>query len=132
MHVLLIARCIACAFFAVLFLQSGIDKITDRKGNLEWLVPHFSSSPFRNTVPAMLTVLTAFELASGVLCAVSILALLMNHWPILPGFALTFVCLTFTMLFTGQRLAKDYVGAASLAGYFASALVALLLVGAKK
>jgi len=28
----------ASGFLAVLFLQSGIDKIVDRRGNLEWLM----------------------------------------------------------------------------------------------
>jgi hypothetical protein len=28
---------LASAFLAILFLQSGIDKILDRRGNFEWL-----------------------------------------------------------------------------------------------
>jgi hypothetical protein len=33
------------AFLAILFLQSGIDKIVDRRGNFEWLKGHFAKSP---------------------------------------------------------------------------------------
>ena len=33
------------AFLAILFLQSGIDKVVDRRGNLEWLTGHFAKSP---------------------------------------------------------------------------------------
>jgi hypothetical protein len=32
-------------FLAILFLQSGIDKVVDRRGNLEWLNGHFAKSP---------------------------------------------------------------------------------------
>ena len=40
-----LAQLFTCAFLAILFLQSGIDKVVDRSGNLEWLTGHFASSP---------------------------------------------------------------------------------------
>jgi hypothetical protein len=33
------------AFLAILFLQSGIDKVIDHRSNLEWLKGHFAKSP---------------------------------------------------------------------------------------
>ena len=39
---LFIMQVLASAFLAVLFLQSGIDKVTDRRGNLDWLTGHFA------------------------------------------------------------------------------------------
>ncbi len=33
------------AFLGILFLQSGIDKVVDRRGNLDWLKGHFVKSP---------------------------------------------------------------------------------------
>ena len=39
------------AFLAILFLQSGIDKVVDRRGNLEWLEGHFAKSPLAGIVP---------------------------------------------------------------------------------
>jgi hypothetical protein len=36
--------------------------------------------------------------------------------------------LALTMLFAGQRIAKDYEGAATLATYFGAALLSLLLM----
>src|SRR5205823_12817763 len=61
---------LVAALLAILFLQSGIDKIVDRRGNLEWLKGHFAKSPLAGTVPALLTVITIFEVAAGVLSAV--------------------------------------------------------------
>ena len=61
---------LAAAFLAILFLQSGIDKIVDRRGNLEWLKGHFAKSPFAGIVPSLLTALTILEVAAGALSAI--------------------------------------------------------------
>ena len=45
---------LASAFLAILFLQSGIDKVIYRRGNLEWLTGHFAKSPLAGIVPALL------------------------------------------------------------------------------
>src|SRR5438876_11245358 len=60
----------SAVFLAVLFLQSGIDKIVDRRGNLEWLKGHFAKSPLAGIVTAMLTTITILEVAAGALSAV--------------------------------------------------------------
>src|SRR5437764_731176 len=67
------------AFLAILFLQSGIDKILDRRGNLEWLRGHFAKSPFASQVPLLLLMVTALELAAGALIAVGCLVLLIKR-----------------------------------------------------
>jgi hypothetical protein len=48
----------ASAFLAILFLQSGIDKIVHRGGNLEWVKGHFAKSPLAGIVPALLICIT--------------------------------------------------------------------------
>src|SRR3954471_7069625 len=58
------------AFLAILFLQSGIDKIVDRRGNLEFLNGHFAKSPLAGMVPAMVTVITILEIVAGGLSAI--------------------------------------------------------------
>ena len=45
LSVLLATRALASVFLSVLFLQSAIDKLSDRSGNLEWLTGHFAASP---------------------------------------------------------------------------------------
>src|SRR6266705_1328374 len=61
---------LASGFLAILFLQSGIDKIVDRRGNLEWLKGHFAKSPLAGVVPAMVTAITVLEIAAGALSAI--------------------------------------------------------------
>ena len=43
-----VAQVLASAFLAVLFLQSGLDKVLDWKGNKEWLTGYFAKSPLRH------------------------------------------------------------------------------------
>jgi hypothetical protein len=57
---------------AILFIQSGLDKVFDWRGNLEWLTGHFSKTFLRGTVPPMLATITLMELATGFLSAAGI------------------------------------------------------------
>lgn len=122
---MLVSQLAVGAFFAILFLQSGIDKVTDRKGNLDWMTPHFAQSPLKSQVGLLLSIITLFELASGAACAISLITLLTKGPILVFQVANLLVCATLLQLFLGQRLAKDYPGAASLAGYFVVSLLGL-------
>lgn len=124
----MLARCFVCLFFAILFLQSGLDKVTDWKGNLGWMGPHFEKSPLAKALPLLLATLTLMELATGVCALVAVPMLVFGNSVTLAQLAICLASLTFLMLFTGQRLAKDYAGAASIAGYFAVAVLGLFLM----
>ncbi|MBI1756890.1 MAG: DoxX family protein [Fimbriimonas ginsengisoli] len=113
-----------CLFFAICFLQSGLDKVFDRAGNLEWLVPHFAKTPFKSMVPIMLRALTALELTTGLVCAIGVFQPLLGLY-FLRTLSLALACLTLCALFAGQRISKDYAGAGTLAIYFAVALIGL-------
>src|SRR5216110_3430106 len=65
------------AFLAILFLQSGIDKILDRRGNFEWLKGHFAKSPLAEIVPALLICITILELTAGALSAIGCLLVIL-------------------------------------------------------
>jgi hypothetical protein len=117
------------AFLAILFLQSGIDKVVDRRGNLEWLKGHFAKSPLAGLVPLMLSVLTLFELAAGGLSAVGCVLILVLRGSTLAFYGAVIAAISLTALFFGQRVAKDYPGAAILVPYFLLTLVAIYLLG---
>lgn len=128
---LVILIMLVMGFFAVLFLQSGIDKLIDRKGNLEWLTGHFSKSPLAGRVPVLLSIITFFELATGAFSVVTMgftpFVNLLGFW--MPFAASSAAGFTLLMLFTGQRLAKDYGGAAGIVPYFIVSIVSMLLFG---
>ncbi len=102
---------------AIVFLQSGIDKIVDWKGNLGWLKGHFSKSLLKDMVPVSLFIITILEIISGlsaVVGAVSILSCGETFFALVSGI---FSAVTFTLLFLGQRLAKEYPGAQGIVVY---------------
>ena len=123
----LVMKLLVAAFFAILFIQSGLDKISDRKGNLEWLSGHFGRSPFKGMVPLLLTVLTVMELATGLLSATAIITLLWKDCDYWLFWSCTLAAASLLCLFLGQRIAKDYAGAQSLVAYFIVALIGLWL-----
>lgn len=113
------------AFLAVLFLQSGFDKLFDRDGNLAFLREHFENSPVGGQVELMLTVITVFELLTGLLSGLGTLAILFWGGTCFAYFGAVLSGITVVMLFFGQRVAKDYAGAATLVPYFLLSLVAI-------
>ena len=116
------------AFLAILFLQSGIDKIVDRRGNIEWLKGHFAKSPLAGIVPAMVTAITILEIAAGALSAIGCVAIIFGRDSILAFYGAVISAIAIVALFFGQRMAKDYVGAAVLVPYFLLALSAIYLL----
>jgi uncharacterized membrane protein YphA (DoxX/SURF4 family) len=116
------------AFLAILFLQSGIDKIVDRQGNLQWLSGHFSKRPLGGMVPLLFTVLTIIEVSAGLLSAVGFLALLFAYDATIAFYGAIVSAIAILCLFFGQRMAKEYAGAAILVPYFLLTLVAIYLL----
>jgi hypothetical protein len=115
-------------FLAILFLQSGIDKISDRSGNLEWLKGHFSKSPLAGFVPVMVTMITILEMVAGALSAVGFVLILLLGDSTLAFYGAIVSALSIVALFFGQRMAKDYAGAATLVPYFLLSLAAIYLL----
>src|SRR6476660_2671552 len=109
---------LASAFLAILFLQSGIDKILDRRGNLEWLKGHFAKRPLAGIVPALLATITILEVAAGTLSAVGCVAMILSRDSTVALYGAIVSAAVIAALFFGQRMAKDYAGAAVLVPYF--------------
>lgn len=131
-HPIALAQTLVCLFFGVLFLQSGSDKVIDWKGNLDWLTGHFSATPLKSLVPLMLAMITFLECAAGVAGIVAALVPLgFLAMPALPTAALFLSSLALLLLFAGQRIAKDYAGAATLATYFGVAMIGFYVISLK-
>ena len=117
----------AALFVAILFIQSGLDKVFDWKGNLEWLAGHFSKTFLAGTVTAMLGTITLMELATGVLAAVGIIYFLTTGSLYVIFVSSILGAASLTALFFGQRVAKDYAGAAVLVPYFILLMILIYL-----
>jgi len=102
---------------AILFLQSGLDKVTDYQGNLGWLKGHFSKTVFKGMVPMLLIAITILEISSGLFSLGGALMMLADYEPFWGKLGAMLSLISLSCLFLGQRIAKDYAGAASLVPY---------------
>jgi len=112
-------------FYAIVFIQSGYDKVTDWQGNLGWLKGHFSQTFLKNTVPQALFIILVMEVLSGAFSIIGVIEILVNggtQWAFVAG---CFTAATLLFLILGQRVAKDYDGARTIAIYFVPAILML-------
>jgi hypothetical protein len=117
---------LCCAFLAITFLQSSINKIRDYKGNRNYFQSQFAASPLKNFTGFLLPLLLILELASGLLSVFAMIDVLFFGHTITMAFACGISALTLLCLLFGQRVANDYAGAASLTGYFLVAIAGMI------
>tara|TARA_R110000868_G_scaffold65280_1_gene195445 strand:- start:591 stop:986 length:396 start_codon:yes stop_codon:yes gene_type:complete len=115
-------------FLIITFLQSGIDKLVDWKGNLSWLKEHFSKSPLKNMVPLMLVIVLIMEMIATFLSIGGIYQILVFNKTQFAFYGALISCFSLLMLLFGQRMAKDYEGAKTIAIYFIPAMFLLFLL----
>jgi len=115
-------------FLIITFLQSSIDKEFDWTGNLSWLKGHFADTPLKHLVPFLLGTVLLAEMAAGILCAVGISQLIMIGKSSMALFGAIMSCIALLMLLFGQRMAKDYEGAKTIAVYFIPAIFLVFLL----
>ena len=116
-------------FFSILFLQSAFDKLIDYHGNLAFLNDHFKKTCFQNLVKLLFATITLLEFLSGIFSLVGLVFLVGVNTIIGTEIILLAVILsnlTLCCLFLGQRIAKDYVGAASLVPYLLIGVLSFL------
>jgi uncharacterized membrane protein YphA (DoxX/SURF4 family) len=115
-------------FLIITFLQSGLDKLLDWNGNVSWLKDHFSKTPLRNMVPLMVGIILVTEIVAGILCLAGIYSLISAGDTSLATYGAILACITLLMLLFGQRVAKDYEGARTIAVYFIPAIFLVFLL----
>ena len=129
MKILLFSAPVLClAFLAVLFLQSGLDKVFNYKGNKDWFSSHFAKSPLKNFVGILMFLITLLEVSAGVFSAVGIVFILLGEGTQVGLIGAQLSTVSILALFFGQRLAQDYVGAATLTTYFIICIMTLYLL----
>ena len=113
-----LCQILIAVFLSIAFIQSGFDKIFDRQGNIQFFNSHFSKTIFKGFSSFLITVLTILELIGGFTLVYGVFHALyyLNTIWIFYGFVI--LSITVLLLFFGQRIAKDYIGAADLVPYF--------------
>ena len=121
-----IIKLLSTAWIAILFLQSGFDKVLDYSGNKAWLTDYFSKTFLKSTVGLMIPIITLMEVAAGIISALGIVGLFINM-PLIGLCGVTLAALSLLSLFFGARIAKDYATAGSLVPYFILCLIAIYI-----
>lgn len=112
-----IAELLLLGFLTITFLQSGIDKVLNWKGNLSWLTGHFAKSLFKGMVPVLLGTIMVLEMLSGILSGVGIFQFAIHGESIFGFYGAVLSAITLLMLLLGQRVAMDYEGARTIVVY---------------
>lgn len=124
-----VAQTLASAFLAILFLQSGLDKVLDWKGNKEYITGYFAKSPLRRFSTFLLFNITALEVLAGIVSAAGCIAVFLTRSSAVAFGGAVLAGITVVSLFLGQRLTKDYAGASGMVPYAVFAIGSILLQG---
>ena len=115
---LVLCQILIALMMTIAFVQSGVDKLIDREGNLEFFESHFANTPLKSVADVGLSILTILELMGGAMCAFGVYYAIVEKSTIWIFNGLLLLAVTILILFFGQRVAKDYLGAADLVPYF--------------
>jgi|TARA_B110000285_G_scaffold24575_1_gene23685 uncharacterized membrane protein YphA (DoxX/SURF4 family) len=122
-----IAFLFVLAFFLIVFIQSGVDKVLDYKGNLNFLNDllriHFSPP----LIAFALILVTILELISGILCLIGIFDFILNDSNFIGLLGLIIGSIALLVLLFGQRVSKNYDGAKTITIYFILATIGVVL-----
>lgn len=122
------AELLILLFLMITFLQSGYDKMTDWKGNLSFLKGHFKGTAFGKSVSLLLGILLIFEIIAGIMLLLGIYTILAYGVKYFALWSLMLSGVTFIFLLLGQRIAKDYAGAMTIAVYFIVNIIGVFLL----
>lgn len=115
-------------FLLITFSTSAIDKLTDWNGNIAYFNDHFSKTFLKDRSKLMLGFLTLMEVIASILVILGIVQICFYGNTELGLWAAIISAKTLLLLLLGQRIAKDYVGAMTIAVYFGIALYGIFLL----
>jgi|TARA_B110000444_G_scaffold3309_1_gene3066 uncharacterized membrane protein YphA (DoxX/SURF4 family) len=122
-----IAFLFVLAFFLIVFIQSGVDKIFDYKGNLNFLNDLLKIYFSPSLIAFALISVTILELVSGILCLIGIVDFIFNDSSFIGFLGLIIGSIALLVLLFGQRVSKNYDGAKTIAIYFILAMIGIAL-----
>ena len=120
-----VAFILVLVFFLIVFIQSGLDKIFDYKGNLNFLKDLLKIYFSPTLIELALISVTILELTSGILCLIGIMNFLFNGSNFIGLIGLIVGSIALLVLLFGQRVSKNYDGAKTIAIYFILAMVGI-------
>ena len=120
-----VAFILVLVFFLIVFIQSGLDKIFDYKGNLNFLKDLLKIYFSPTLIELALISVTILELTSGILCLIGIINFVFNDSNFIGLLGLIIGSIALLVLLFGQRVSKNYDGAKTIVIYFILAMVGI-------
>lgn len=120
-----VAFLLVLVFFLIVFIQSGLDKILDYKGNLNFLKDLLKIYFSPTLIELALISVTILELTSGILCLIGIINFVFNDSNFIGLLGLITGSIALLVLLFGQRVSKNYDGAKTIAIYFILAMIGI-------
>ena len=105
-------------FLGIVMTQSGFDKIFNWEGELDFITGKFANTPLANFSTFGLIQVTIFEILSGLLSIFGSLMALFDDDYSYAIMGLILAAGSLAILMLGQRISKDYEGAAVLVPYY--------------
>lgn len=119
------ATTLTLLFLTVTFIQSAYDKLFDWNNNVAFFQSHFANTILKNYITSALGFILILELLSGILTLSGCVELFINNTTKIGFYGAVLSCITLILLLLGQRIAKDYDGARTIAIYFIPAVLAV-------
>tara|TARA_B100001250_G_C19564766_1_gene684994 strand:+ start:104 stop:547 length:444 start_codon:yes stop_codon:yes gene_type:complete len=115
------------AFVGIVMTQSGFDKIFNWEGELDFISEKFAKTPLSNFSAFGLIQVTILEVLSGLLSLFGVIMVLFYNNESYGIMGLILAAISFCILMLGQRISKDYEGAAALVPYFLLTMIGLFM-----
>tara|TARA_A100000164_G_scaffold168101_1_gene149207 strand:+ start:25 stop:576 length:552 start_codon:yes stop_codon:yes gene_type:complete len=123
---LVLCQILIAIVFIITFIQSGVDKVIDREGNRLYFKDHFSNSILKNYTSIMLTFITLFELICGFVLIYGVYFSFVERTTLWIFYGFVICTFNLILLFLGQRIAKDYIGASDLVPYITLVVLGIM------
>ena len=115
-------------FFSIVFIQSGLDKLFDKKGNISFLIELLGKVFKRPLILLAFYAVTVLEILSGLLCFVGVIEILFKGTSKAGLIGMILGSTALLVLLFGQRVSKNYEGAKTITIYFILAMMGLALL----
>ena len=114
-------------FIGIVMAQSGFDKIFNWEGELDFITEKFVKTPLANFSAFGLIQVTIFEVLSGLASLFGGIMVLFYGDKSYGIIGLILAAISLSILMLGQRISKDYEGAAVLVPYFLLTMFGLFI-----
>ena len=123
----MVLQCLMLLFPAVVFLQSGLDKVFNMEDNKTYINAVFARTFLKSISGILFYLLLIIELITGTLALAGIFMLASQGDETAGYYTFLLSVITLIGLLAGQRIARDYPGASGLTPYLILAFTGLYL-----